>query len=507
MEKPGMNPEIDTLRKQLQQLQELHGGGALDDEQYQQSKARLERKLVDAVVQPATAGAATAAPADAAAPATAAAVPPGPAAPTAAAAKDAVPAGAAPAVQPQPAAKPAATKPAAAAATAKPAAAASTAAGAAGLAAAQPRPSRRLLAGVGVFVVAITVAGYAWKGTPSQLGLGTQASAGAPAGHAGGDAPHDVGNAQIAAMVEKLAQRMKERPDDAQGWVMLARSYTVLERYADAVPAYAAAVKLVGDDASLLADYADVLGMTNGRILGTDAMQLIERALKADANNLKALSLAGSAAFTGKDYATAVRYWERLVEVAPAESPFLPDVRSGIAEARELGKLGQAPAGATSGATGKATATLAAAPAPTPAPAPATQVAQAAPKAPAADAPPAAAGPATVSGTITLSKSLAAQASPNDTVFIFARAAEGPRMPLAIVRKQVKDLPFEFKLDDSHAMAPAFKLSSFPKVVVGARISKSGEAMPQKGDLTGLSAPVATGSTGLKIEINQVVNP
>ena len=108
---------------------------------------------------------------------------------------------------------------------------------------------------------------------------------------------------------------------------------------------------------------------------------------------------------------------------------------------------------------------------------------------------------------MSLSKAMAAQASPNDTVFIFARAAEGPRMPLAILRKQVKDLPLEFKLDDSLAMSPAMKLSSFPKVIVGARVSKSGEAMPQKGDLTGTSAPVSTGSSGLKIEINQVLNP
>jgi len=453
MEKPLMNDEIQTLRRQLQQLQELHASGALDDTQYQQSKERLERKLVDAVVQ----------------------------APSHSTDAATIPA------QPVPGTPPAAAKP-------------------------ERRPSARLLAGVAAFVVVVSAAGYSWKGSPDKLALGPgSASAAGAESTEGGQAPHDTNSAQIAAMVDKLAARMKERPDDAQGWIMLARSYTVLERYADAVPAYAQAVKLVADDPSLLADYADALGMRNNRVLGPDAVQIIERALTIDASHLKALSLAGSAAFANKDYATAVNYWERLTRAAPAESPYLPDVRAGIAEARELGKLGPGPI-ATTAATTPATATASATPAAAEAPAPRfTQTAQAAPSAGAGNGgtgttPPVVAN-ATVSGTVSLSKALAAQASPNDTVFIFARAAEGPRMPLAILRKQVKDLPVEFKLDDSLAMSPAMKLSSFPKVVVGARISKSGEAMPQKGDITGISGPVATGSSGLKIEINQILNP
>jgi cytochrome c-type biogenesis protein CcmH len=441
MEEPLMNDEIQTLRKQLQQLQDLHGSGALDDAQYQQSKERLERKLVDAVVQ---APAATGAPSPATmAPAKAVASPPPAAAP-------------------------------------------------------ERRPSARLLAGVAAFVVVVSAAGYAWKGSPDKLALGPGSASASPgAGDSPEGAPHDTNSAQIAAMVDKLAARMKEHPDDAQGWVMLARSYVVLERYADAVPAYEQAVKRVADDPSLLADYADALGMRNNKVLGPDAMQLIERALTIDAGHLKALSLAGSAAFAKKDYATAVSYWERLTQAAPAESTFLPDVRAGIAEARELGKLGPGPVAAQA--------------VPVPSAVKVTQTAQAATPAGAGNSSGSGAGPAaanaTVSGTVSLSKALAAQASPNDTVFIFARAAEGPRMPLAILRKQVKDLPLQFKLDDSLAMSPAMKISSFPKVIVGARVSKSGEAMPQKGDLTGISGPVSTGSTGLKIEIDQVINP
>jgi cytochrome c-type biogenesis protein CcmH len=113
-------------------------------------------------------------------------------------------------------------------------------------------------------------------------------------------------------------------------------------------------------------------------------------------------------------------------------------------------------------------------------------------------------GPA-VQGSVRLSAALAAQAQPGDTLFIFARAAEGPRMPLAIVRHTVKDLPLEFKLDDSMAMAPEMRLSLHPKVIISARISKSGQATPTAGDLLGESAAVANNATGVAIEINELV--
>jgi cytochrome c-type biogenesis protein CcmH len=130
-----------------------------------------------------------------------------------------------------------------------------------------------------------------------------------------------------------------------------------------------------------------------------------------------------------------------------------------------------------------------------------TAVAAARPAAAAA----AANGAAKITGSVKLVPALAANAAPTDTVFVFARAAQGPRMPLAIVRKQVKDLPFSFTLDDSMAMNPSMKLSSFPQVVVGARISKSGNAMPQSGDLQGQSEVVAVGAgQAVDVVINSV---
>ena len=345
------------------------------------------------------------------------------------------------------------------------------------------RPSGWLLGGLAVAVLAIAGAGYWWTGSP---GLQTRAAS-AQGGAAGEGAP-EVDAAQIKAMVDKLAAHLKEKPDDAQGWAMLARSYNVLERPADAVIAYQKAVALIPDDARLLADYADVLAVQNNRSLVGEPTKLVERALKLDPNNVKALALAGTAAFDRQDYAAAAAHWEKLLQVGPTDAAFVQQVQAGVAEARSLGNLPPV-----------ATAFTATAPN-------ASASAAAAPGAAADSAtPPALAGASSVSGSVSLAPALAAKAAPEDTVFIFARAAQGSRMPLAILRKQVKDLPLQFKLDYSMAMSPAARLSGAPQVIVGARVSKSGQAMPTPGDLAGQTAPVAPGAAGLKIEINEIV--
>jgi cytochrome c-type biogenesis protein CcmH len=340
----------------------------------------------------------------------------------------------------------------------------------------------------------VASAGYWWTGAPGEIGqtpaaFGAAASAEAPEG--GASAPHATGGEQMAAMVDKLAARMKERPDDADGWAMLGRSYMALGRHDDAVKAYATALKLRPDDATLLADVADVTAVKNGRSLDGEPTKLLERALKIEPDNLKALALAGTAAFNRGDFAAAVKFWDHAIAVGPADSPMVEMSRGGAAEARERGKLPPAAAGTAAAATPAAPAAMPAAPA---------AVATTAPPAPAA-----AAGGGDVTGTVRLSAAMKAQAGPEDTVFIFARPAEGSRMPLAIIRKQVKDLPTEFKLDDSLAMSPAARISAAGRVIVGARVSKSGQAMPQPGDLEGLSAPVAVGSHGVVVEIGTKV--
>jgi cytochrome c-type biogenesis protein CcmH len=112
---------------------------------------------------------------------------------------------------------------------------------------------------------------------------------------------------------------------------------------------------------------------------------------------------------------------------------------------------------------------------------------------------------AAISGTVTLAAALASQTLPTDTVFIFSRASQGPPMPLAILRKLVKDLPLDFRLDDSLAMSPASRLSSAAQVVVGARVSRSGDAMTQPGDLVAETVPAKLGSTGIRLDISRAL--
>ena len=296
-------------------------------------------------------------------------------------------------------------------------------------------------------------------------------------------AEHEVTREQIEEMATKLAAKLEKEPGNADGWVMLARTYYALNRYADAGAAFEKAVALLPDDAALLADYADSVGAAQGGLRGK-ALELVDRALKADPTHWKALALAGTAAFERKDYKQAVAHWEKMKATVPPGSPMAGSIDASIAEARELGGLkGSEPPPSA----------IAAAPAAT---VPVAPVA-----APAAGAAPA----ASIGGTVSLAPALAAKASPTDTVFIFARAAEGPKMPLAILRKQVKDLPVSFTLDDSMAMAPNFALSNFASIVVGARVSKSGNAVPQSGDLEGLSPAVTVGARGLAVVIDRAL--
>jgi cytochrome c-type biogenesis protein CcmH len=288
---------------------------------------------------------------------------------------------------------------------------------------------------------------------------------------------HELTEAQIASMVDGLAQRLKGKPDDIEGWSMLARSYNALGRFAEASDAYAQLVKRVTpDDADLLADYADTLAMAHNKSLRGEPEQLVARALAADPANVKALALSGSAAFERQAYRDAVLQWKKVLALVPPESDMARSTANGIREAQQLAgdPVTQAPAPAA--ATTPAAADGAAAAAPV-------------------------AG-ASVAGTVELDPALRAKVAGTDTVFIFARAVEGPRFPLAVLRKQVKDLPVRFVLDDSMSMVPEAKLSAFPMVVVGARISKGGSATPGSGDFEGVTAPVRPGADGLKILIN-----
>jgi cytochrome c-type biogenesis protein CcmH len=278
---------------------------------------------------------------------------------------------------------------------------------------------------------------------------------------------------QFEDMVGRLEQRLQKEPGNAEGWVLLARSNLMLQRFPEAAKAYARAAALVTDNADLYADYADALAMAQGQQLQGEPERLIALALKLDPQHIKALALAGTVAFEKKDYAGAIAYWERILKVPSADPEMVQAITGSIAEARSL--AGGAP------------------------------LAKATPPAPPAGKPAATPPSAEVSGTVRLAPELAGKAAPTDTVFIFARPVSGPRMPLAVLRKQVRDLPVTFRLDDSMAMSPASKLSDHGQVVIGARVSKGGGPGAQPGDLEGLSAPVGLGSSGIAVVINSEV--
>lgn len=284
----------------------------------------------------------------------------------------------------------------------------------------------------------------------------------------------------IEGMVTTLLQRLEEDPNDAEGWMMLGRSYYFLKNHAKAAEAFGKAVSIMGENnPDLLADYADTLAVANNRSMAGKPYELVKKALAMQPFHEKSLWLAGTAAYQAQDLAGAYGHWEKLLQIFPPGSENAQQIQNNLGELKN--RMVQAGVAVPESAGG---AVAAAAPAPLS---------------------PTGMEGASVSGTVKLVSALVAGASPEDTVFIFARAATGPRMPLAILRKQVKDLPVEFTLDDSLAMNPAMKLSNFPEVVVGARISKSGNAMPQSGDLQGQTEVLSLGTTEIPVLINTVV--
>jgi cytochrome c-type biogenesis protein CcmH len=323
--------------------------------------------------------------------------------------------------------------------------------------------SRKTLLFVGLAVPLFAAVVYAAIGNPA--GLAPQAALEARAAQ-------EITPEAVEAMVAKLAQRLEtstgDPASDLKGWTMLARSYAALQRFADADKAYARAIALAPADAQLLADRADALAMVQDRSMQGEPDRLIAKALVIDPNNLKALALAGASAFERKDFTAARGYWQKARSLVPPESEFAARLDSSLNEMRGL-TADAAPASASGSASAPVTT----------------------------DA-------ARISGRVSLSPALAGRVTPTDTVFIFARAVDGPRMPLAILKRTVADLPITFTLDDSMAMSPEMKLSKFPRVVVGARVSRSGNAMPQPGDLRGESTPTGVRATDVQLVIDGV---
>ncbi len=322
------------------------------------------------------------------------------------------------------------------------------------------------------------------------IAVAMYAMLGSPRAVLPGEAQTQRASADMEELVVKLAKKLDQNPANPEGWAMLARSYKSLGRWDDAEAAFARIGPTLNNNAELLAEYAEMLVQKDNGF-SQRSRELIQQALRLEPENMLALFMGGGDAFESGRYAEAVARWERLLPQLEPGGEDARMVESSIAKARERSG-GARPAGPKAEVMAGAVA-------------PQDEVHRNAARPAQGEATPAATPTATsVSGRVELSPALKDKASPDDVVFIFARAIDGPRMPLAAKRVRAADLPLDFLLDDSQAVMPGATISSVPQVRVEVRVSKSGQAKAGKGDLTGKSAAVKPGAKGLRIVIDQI---
>ena len=291
--------------------------------------------------------------------------------------------------------------------------------------------------------------------------------------------PPDHGQ-NIDEAIGNLATKLKQNPNDAEGWVLLGRAYEATQRFAEARDALKHAYDLAKGEPDITVAYAEaqVLASDSHRIEG-EPLALIQTALKAAPDNQRGLWLLGISQYQQKKYDAAIATWQRLIGVLPKDSDIIAPVQRQIAQA-QAERDGKAPPAEAEASASAATATPPTAPA-------------------------SAAGPH-LTIDVALDPKLKEKLSPNDVLFVYAKAASGPPMPLAIQRVAASKLPMTVTLTEGMGMLPNMKLSQFPQVIIGARVSKSGDALPQSGDLQVLSKPLAvTTTTPIKLVISQVV--
>ncbi|MDT4292127.1 c-type cytochrome biogenesis protein CcmI [Methylomonas sp. MO1] len=266
----------------------------------------------------------------------------------------------------------------------------------------------------------------------------------------------------VANMVAKLIERLKQQPDDLEGWMMLGRSYVYMQQYQNAADVFAELNKRKPNDPAVMLHYADALAMARNGQMGGEPAELVFQALKFVPEDHTALWLAGMAKAEAGDFAQAISYWKKLSGLLPADNESQQQLQKMIqmAEAEQ-----QKPQGAASSA-----------------------------------------GSVDIQVKVVMDDALKTKVEPQHTVFIYAQAISGPKMPLAIIRKQVSDLPASVVLNDSVAMQPQTHLADFKQLRIVARISKTGNAMSQPGDLLGTAQLDAVeGNPSVSITINQEV--
>lgn len=290
-----------------------------------------------------------------------------------------------------------------------------------------------------IFIVPLfAVSIYAYLGQPDLIEGGKKQTA---AGHS----PSKTG-ATMEQMVDKLAAKLKENPDNAEGWFMLARSYMSMNRYPEAVKALEKTNELVPNNPVIMLRYADALTMSNGGRISGKPFELIKRAVALKPNDQTGLWLIGMGYEEQGDYKKAISYWSLLLTILKDDNS-INKVQALIRRAKK--KAGMSAADSVAPAKGSSEKEKI----------------------------------SSLKVNVSIDKSMLKNVSMDDTVFIFAKAVSGPPMPLAVARKQVKDLPLQVTLDDTMAMIPSMKLSAFNKVKITARVSRTGKPLLQKGDL------------------------
>ena len=319
---------------------------------------------------------------------------------------------------------------------------------------------------------------YRLVGAPQALDPAAVAAHEAPASS---DHGGDMDKA-IASLVDKL----KQNPNDAGGWALLGRAYRATQHFDEARDALKHAYDLAPDEPDVLVEYAEALALANPQHnIAGEPQALLEKALKIDPQNQHGLWLSGIAESQKKNYPAAIAIWNRLLPLLPKDSDVLASVKKQIAQAEALRDGRTPPPDEELAATDAPASTDAAAPQSAPA---ATD-----------DGP-------HIAVNVSLDPKLKNKVAPTDVLFIYAKAANGPPMPLAIARLTAGQLPASVTLTDGMGMLPSMKLSQFPQVIVGARISKSGTAIAQSGDLQTVSTPFATTrGEPLSLTIDQVV--
>ena len=313
-------------------------------------------------------------------------------------------------------------------------------------------PKKTIIA-LTIFIPVIAAVMYFWLGSAQQI--------------ADGGAKQQVAQQDVEKMVAGLAAKMEQDPSNLKGWAMLARSYKVMGRPKDAEKAYDRAGSYLDTDPQLLADYADVSASNaNGSFEGKP-QAIINRALKADPNNMMALWLAGTADYNRGDYKGAVQVWGRLAKLLPADSEDMKMIQGSIMEAR--GKANLPPEPLVSQAT----------------------------------SPVIAVSSKNINGTVEINSDLKSRIKPDYIVMVIARAP-GARMPVAIMRGKAADLPLRFVLNDALAMTPDALISNLSEATIEVRISKSGQAKAEPGDLYSEIQTVKVGTNNLKVVVDQV---